>query len=217
MKPYVIRQGDSLATLASRRGFDADIVWNDKQNDSLRNQRKDSHVLASGDIIYLPDPQVKELPLVAGTVNRYVATMPLLHASISCTGPDGKTLAGKAFYLDDVLPKFEGTTDGNGVADFSFPVHVSTVHVHFPDVKLVIVANVAHLDPITEDSGVAQRLSALGVLKPAPGVSDPEAHEAVAAEYLLAAIRAFQKQEGIPETGVIDDATRDALVRAHGA
>jgi hypothetical protein len=216
-QPHVVRQGESLVTLAVRLGFDPDQVWNNKANASLRALRGDPHVLAMGDVLYIPPPTKKWLPLKVGAVNRFVATVALLQASIRCIGSDGKPIAGKAFLVDNVDPKVSGTTDGDGVANFSFPANLVTVYLHFPDIKFVVVAKIAHLDPITEQSGVEQRLRALGLQKPAPGVADEEAQRIVAAEYLAAALCGFQKQQGLPETGVMDGATLNALKSAHGA
>ena len=39
MRPYVIRQGDYITKLAHQRGFDADAIWNDPKNQSLRERR----------------------------------------------------------------------------------------------------------------------------------------------------------------------------------
>jgi hypothetical protein len=36
LQPYVIKQGDHLALLAYKFGFDADTVWNDPKNAQLR-------------------------------------------------------------------------------------------------------------------------------------------------------------------------------------
>jgi murein L,D-transpeptidase YcbB/YkuD len=76
---------------------------------------------------------------------------------------------------------------------------------------------VAHLDPSEEDSGVDQRLQALGLLADPPAVVDPDALQIVADEYRQAAIAAFQTKNGIEAAGVIDDATRTALATSHGA
>ncbi len=55
MEPYVIRQGDTLATLAYRFGFDADVVWNDPKNDDLRKLQSAPNILKPTDILYIPE------------------------------------------------------------------------------------------------------------------------------------------------------------------
>jgi hypothetical protein len=51
--PYVVRQGDHLAKVAVRMGFDADRVWNSDKNASLRERRPDRNMLCAGDILYV--------------------------------------------------------------------------------------------------------------------------------------------------------------------
>jgi murein L,D-transpeptidase YcbB/YkuD len=60
---------------------------------------------------------------------------------------------------------------------------------------------------VTTAQGVAQRLKHLGL------VFEGDLRETAVAEGL----RAFQRREGIAPSGVIDDATRDALLRVHGS
>ncbi len=56
MQPYVIRQGDHLAHLAHKFGFDPQAVWQDGSNDELREARPDPNILCPGDVLYIPDP-----------------------------------------------------------------------------------------------------------------------------------------------------------------
>jgi hypothetical protein len=50
VQPYVIRQGDYLALLAYKFGFDADAVWNDPKNADLRKIRSDPNMLWPTDV-----------------------------------------------------------------------------------------------------------------------------------------------------------------------
>lgn len=217
MYPHIVRQGESLATLAARHLVDPAWLWNEDHNADLRALRADPYALAACDVIYLPEATTKWVPIQVGSVNRFVGQIPLMHVSLRCVGPDGTPLAGQAFALDGVSPPVTGTTDGEGVASLSFPASMASVNIRFAEAKLVLVARVAHLDPTTERSGVEQRLLALGLLRPAPPASSPEAQQIIADEYFAAALLAFQRQQGIAETGVVDDATSQALADAHGA
>ena len=77
MEPYVIRQGDTLATLAYRFGFDADVVWNDPKNDDLRKLRSDPNILKPTDILYIPErASAPSFTLVTGTMNSFVSYEP---------------------------------------------------------------------------------------------------------------------------------------------
>ncbi len=65
------------------------------------------------------------------------------------------------------------------------------------------------LDPVSELSGVQQRLLNLGLYA---GAADGEESPA-----LEDALREFQQRQGLQVTGAADQATRDKLVEAHGA
>ena len=66
------------------------------------------------------------------------------------------------------------------------------------------------MDPETEMSGVKKRLQNLGYLRPDP---DPEVDEG---DLLRGAISAFQEASGLPKTGELDAATREAITGKHG-
>jgi len=58
LQPYVVLQGEYLAMLAYKLGFDANAVWNDPKNQQLRDAGKlsqDPNVLWPTDVIYIPD------------------------------------------------------------------------------------------------------------------------------------------------------------------
>jgi hypothetical protein len=55
MKRYIIRQGDFLARLAHRHGFDAESVWNHPSNAALVKLRPDPDQLCPGDELSIPD------------------------------------------------------------------------------------------------------------------------------------------------------------------
>jgi hypothetical protein len=59
MYPYVIKQGDYLAKIAHRFGFDAIAVWNDETNATLRTVRPNPNILYPGDVLYVPGPSAR--------------------------------------------------------------------------------------------------------------------------------------------------------------
>jgi hypothetical protein len=218
MRPYVIAQGDSLATLASSYGFDADSTWKDPANDGLRAQRSDPNALAPCDVLYIPNPAPPTYhSLTSGTTNQFTSTPASLFAAIKCLDEAGQPIAGRAYVIEGLSSPLQGTTDDGGVATLELPIDADSASLYFPDLGCEFFLKVAHLDPAEEDSGVDQRLRALGLLVDPPPVFDPDAQQIVADEYRQAAIAAFQSQNGISPSGVLDDATRQALAATHGA
>jgi N-acetylmuramoyl-L-alanine amidase len=67
--------------------------------------------------------------------------------------------------------------------------------------------NIGHLDPLEEISGVQGRLGHLGFVCPITGELDG---------HTRAALRAFQRKNGLDETGEPSSATVDKLREKHG-
>jgi hypothetical protein len=221
MQPYVIKQGESLATLCRRDGFAPDDVWGDSTNADLRALRDDPMVFAPCDVIYLPDPPTPDatISLQSGADNNFAAApSEPLYARLRLVDDSGSPIAGQAFVVDDGSDSPpQGTTDADGNADLELPYGQTSVVIHLTDSDLDLTVQVAYLDPITEASGLQQRLTALGLLPTLPAISDPDAASIVAQEYVAAALQTFQQQNGLDQTGIMDDATQQALLTAHGA
>lgn len=216
--PRVLSQGESLATLSARHGLDPAAVWSLAQNDDLRKVRPDPNVLSPHDILFVTAPKRAWMPVMVGGVNKFVGTPRALFGRLKCVDSQGKPLPDTSYLIDDVDPPITGTISG-GILEFEVPPTLPRVRVHLPDLNLCIVAQVAHLDPVNDPdaSGAEQRMTALGIAPPIPAVIDEEAREIVEGEYLDAALREFQQAQGVAVTGVVDDATRTALLKAHGA
>ena len=56
---YTVKEGDCIASLAYDRGLLWQTVWNHPLNALLKTQRQDPNVLKPGDIVHLPDKQLK--------------------------------------------------------------------------------------------------------------------------------------------------------------
>jgi N-acetylmuramoyl-L-alanine amidase len=221
-RSYVVRQGDYLARLAHLHGFDAEEVWNHPKNEALRALRRDPEVLAPGDVIYLPRKAQAGLPFAAEGVNRYRATVPRVPLRLRFKDGAGP-LANEAWVIEGSASPAEGTTDAEGQLEVVTSPHVASFTVRFPARERAFTVRVGHLDPLEEESGVRARLTQLGYLPPPLGplfgIDEPGALGTLSGEgdRLRAAIRDFQRAEGLEVTGMVDDATREVLWKAHGA
>lgn len=206
--PHVIQQGEHIRKLAYRYGVDPNTLWKHDKNKDLAAQRKNMDLVAPGDVLHVPAEPLPGLDITVGGKNRYKATIPSVPVSVHLASPK-RSLTGQAFEVHGAGSGGEpirGTTDGSGVASFEVPVIVREVEVRLPDAGLLIPVHIGDLDPIEEPSGAAQRLQNLGFL-PAGEDLTPEQTES--------AIRAFQREHGLPETGGLDEATKKALQEKH--
>jgi hypothetical protein len=213
MKPYVVQQGDTLASIVAKNGGgDPDKVWNDPSNESLRKVRPDPSILNPGDVLYIPEVKPQWLSVSPGTTNTFTARVPMQTVKLVLGGE--KPLANEAYVVKGLGDDIQGTTDGNGALSVDVPLAFSSFLLELPDKNVSHRVFVGHLNPLTERSGIRQRLSNLGygsVLAPylVPfGIS--------ADEGLWRHLRAFQLANGLEPTGEADQATIEALNKAHG-
>jgi hypothetical protein len=167
MQPYVIRQGDFLANLAHRFGFDADTVWNDPANSELGDARADPNILAPTDILYIPDDAGSNLPvhqLSTGQTHTFVSEPPCVTVSVKFTDAGGPSYSSRAFTIAELEDLTGLTTDGDGVATFQAPVTLSTATLTFTDTSETWTLRIGALDPINTPSGIFQRLQHLGYI-----------------------------------------------------
>jgi len=218
MTPYVVRRGDHLVKIATSRNLDPDAVWQHPKNADLRKKRKSMHVLCSGDIVFLPDaPAAKWLPVNVGASNSFVATVPTVKISVVFSRA-GKPLAGESCTVDELPALGSLTTDGSGSLTFQAPLHLEHMTVSFAKYGVKYGLRVGHLDPVEEPSGVLQRLRNMGYTRRVPGGgvwrgSGPQSPDEAE---LLHGLIAFQAAQKLPPTGILDQATRDALAKQHG-
>jgi hypothetical protein len=165
MQPYVIKQGDYLALLAHRFGFDADAVWNDPANDDLRDLRSDPNLLSATDVLYIPDQLDVEPPthdLDVGQVNAFVSDSPTIDVSLKFIEPE---FASKSISIPELPDLTDLVTGDDGTVKVSVPVTLQQFTVVFDD-ETTFACKVGHLDPVDTLPGVIQRLQNLGFLNP---------------------------------------------------
>jgi hypothetical protein len=208
LRPYIVRQGDTLTKLAYLRGFAAATVWAEAKNDDVRKLRPDMDLLSPGDIVYLPESKKEGLPIQKGTTNRYIAKVPKVTVHLVLQDDAGTPLAGEPYEIRGLGDLVTGTVPDDGAVSFDARVTAREATLVLTRRGLVFPVRVGDLDPVEEPSGVRMRLAHLGYLR-SPGEDDPCA--------LVTALSAFQRAQKLEVTGALDDVTRDALKSAHGS
>ncbi|MFO0550729.1 MAG: peptidoglycan-binding domain-containing protein [Polyangiaceae bacterium] len=180
-----------------------------QENKALAQARPNANVLAPGDVVDVPEQTRQPVSFSPGGTAKYRVRVQKTHVRLKLVQPDGKAIANKRFEVVSSGAKrpVEGRTDGDGVLDALVSVHQTHAQVRVfvdGDEPLEFPVLIGHLDPISEPTGVAGRLRNLGY------------SVAIGVEGLAAAVAAFQRDQGLPETGQVDDATREALEQHHG-
>lgn len=206
MRPYIIRQGDHLDSIAHSAGFDADEVWSHPRNNDLRARRPDRTLLCPGDVLFVPDRALARRSVSLGGANPYATSVPAVRLALRLQ-LDDKTLADTPWRATGPAFEAEGKSTSDGVIELDVPITAREIVVNLPEQRMEWVVLVGGLDPLEESSGMRERLRNLGFL---PRDGDDEGDE------LRAAIEAFQRSRGIEPRGEADETTRAALREAHG-
>jgi hypothetical protein len=212
MRPYVVRQGDTVAAVVAPKGADPDAVWKDPKNDSLRALRSDPAVLCPGDILYIPEDDPPSHSVTIGATNTFTASAATQTVKLVLGG--AQLLANTAYLVKGLGDDIPGTTKSDGSLSVDVPIDVDTFVLEVPTEGISRCIMVGHLDPVDEDSGVRQRLSNLGYTSI---LRDVVEGFGVLLTYDTALfVRVFQIDNGLEPHGEADDKTRDALKSAHG-
>ncbi len=213
MQTYVVRQGETVASIVARNGGgDPDAVWKHSNNAALRELRGDPAILCPGDRLYLPDGKPSWLKVSVGSTNTFKATVPVQTVKIVVVGD--KPLASQPYVIHGLGDDIPGTTDGSGSLSVDVPITASSFALELTQLKVTQEVLVGHLDPIDEPSGVFQRLANLGYASRLAPIL--EAFGLSPQGLVEQQIRIFQITNGISPTGEADQATIDALKKAHG-
>jgi N-acetylmuramoyl-L-alanine amidase len=199
---YEVQQGDCLSSIACEYGFLPDALWNHPDNADLKQKRKDPNVLAKGDVITIPDIEIREVskPTEQKHEFRRKGVPAKLKIQILKKGQPRKNEEYRLI-IDGIT--LEGTTDGNGFIDKPLPPNAQSgkLIVGEGTGQQVFALNFGHVDPLDTDDGVAGRLHNLGYS---------------AAGDLPSALKKFQSDNGLQPTGKADDATRNKLKEKFG-
>jgi len=233
---YLVRQGDCISSIASKHGLFWETVWNDAKNGKLKNERKDPNVLLPGDIVYVPNKELKQQPISSNQKHRFRkkgVPAKLRLRLMQEPEPPGATVADEdgdeaqapestpqedepranvPYILEIEGVQVEGKTDSQGYIEHSMPPDAKVgkliVEPATPN-EIVIPLKLGTLNPISEITGVKQRLNNLGF-----DCGDKD--DSITAGF-KAALKVFQENHSLDMTGELDQATRDKVREVHGS
>jgi N-acetylmuramoyl-L-alanine amidase len=209
---YIVRSGDHLSKIAAEHGFaDWRPIYDHPHNAALRRRRPDPSLLFPGDRIYIPEREAKALPAPTGREARFRAHRATATLQLTIIDAAGAPRAGAHVTLViDGEPRGV-VLDASGSLCEAVPSRLT--HAHLTIDEWTVILAVGHLSPLDEVdddgvSGVQGRLVNLGFHRgPVTGHLDDDTR---------AAIRAFQRDRALPESGEIGPALRDQLRTQHG-
>jgi len=208
MPKLTVKQGDCVSSVACQFGIDARTVWNHPRNSELKNKRKSINLLLPGDVLFVPDRELKEISGSTESRHKFVRKgVPaklrvrlLQKATVKADEPYTLNIDGKLIF---------GNTDQDGWITQVIPPDSRLAVLSLKDGREQYRLHLGHLDPIDQTTGIQARLKSLGYYK---GALNGEV-----SPHLAEAIRLFQKDKGINETGKANAETQEALGNEYGS
>lgn len=214
-REVVARRNDSISSLAQRHGHSWETIWDDPDNQELREQRADPDVLQRGDRIVIPPLRVEPVDAATGQRHRFRRKGIPAKLRVYIKDHRGDALADVPYELRLGSEWSEGTTDAEGLLEaWVDPAEQDGLLRVWADAERSRVfaewpLGLGALAPHDTVSGVQERLANLGRYEgPIDGELNPDTQ---------AALRAFQAEHELDATGELDDATCQQLDDAHGA
>lgn len=207
MANYTIKQGDCLSSIAAKYGLFWEKIWNHPQNSQLKEKRKDPYILYPGDVVFIPDKEVKEEPAATEQRHRFRRKgIPEKLELILCL--EGEPRRDEDFELEIDGKLTKGKTDGQGKVSIFIPPGARKGKIILVNTGEEFALDLGCLDPLTEITGVQARLANLGFHVEISGKWDENSKEA---------LKLFQKQNNLEPSGEIDETTRNKLKEVHGS
>lgn len=206
---YVVRQGDCLASIAQQFGHLWQRIWEDPANAELRSVRKDSRVLLPGDRLTIPEKQQKYEPGQTEMRHRFQLKGRPDRFRVRVLR-DGEARGNEKYVLDVDGEIHRGVTQADGlvVCRIKPEARRARLAVGEGENEQEFRFLLGGIDPVTEISGVQQRLRNLGFdCGEVDGKLGPQTRDA---------IREYQRTRGLNETGEPDEATREKLQSDYG-
>ena len=200
MPTYRVRQGECLNSIALAHGITWQKIWNHGDNSALRDRRRDPNVLLPGDELWIPEKSTRTE--VGGTEARHRFVRLQVPSKLRLRLLEfEKPLVNVPYTLDVDGKAVEGFTDQEGILECVIAPNAKTGLLRICQGSVVreVRVELGVLDPLNEPSGVVQRLGNLGY-----SYAD-----------VTSAVRRFQADVGLKESGKLDDATRAALRDRH--
>lgn len=207
MIQHRVRQGETVVGLAKRFGTTKKKILEHPDNRALLARGRTSGILRAGDQVTIPGPENKEMPAATGQCHRFRCNERSTLLKVRFMR-ENEARANEAYVLRIDLEEISGTLDSDGWLERRIPAEAREVMVLLGEnAEEQYRLRVGDLDPVGEVTGLRQRLKNLGY----PTDSEDE----IFSDDLRDALRRFQLDHGLEETGEFDGATRNELRNAY--
>jgi hypothetical protein len=169
---------------------------------------RSEYLLKTGDMIWIPDepPEHRWFSVSRGTSVKFVYSKAKRPFKILLRYPNGDPVKSQPFVLTVENTRVEGKTDSAGMLDIQVPFTATQAELTVDGYKKKL--EIGALEPLHTAKGYQARLRNLGY---ATGPLD-----GIVGAKTRAAIRAFQRDAELDQSGRMNDDTLQALGARHG-
>jgi hypothetical protein len=108
-----VAQGECLSSIAKKYGLAWETIWNHRQNVDLARRRKDPNVLFPGDVLQIPERQLREHPASTDQRHRFILKCKRAKLRLQLMrGSEPRANERYVLVVDGILSS--GTTNGEG-------------------------------------------------------------------------------------------------------
>jgi hypothetical protein len=208
MPDHTVVQGDHLSAIAEKYGFRlVSTIWDHPKNAALKAKRKNPNILLPGDVLFIPEIQVKAASGGTTAIHKFKAAKEKLKLKLLLLDVNDKPRGGLECGLTIENAATTEKTGGDGSILKEIPKNAQVGRLVLPG-EMEIGLKIGHLDPVEAESGQAARLNNLGYEAGDPAGPDPE--------QFRSAVEEFQCDKEMPVTGKCDAATQEKLKTVHG-
>ncbi|MGD2063330.1 MAG: peptidoglycan-binding domain-containing protein [Nitrospirota bacterium] len=192
-------------------------IYYHPDNAEFRRMRPNPNVIHAGDRLVIPDPETGWYTGAATQRHTFRRKPANSLLRIVVRDENGEVVANEPYVVRVGDVEYSGVTDGQGLVEQEIPTGAGEALLVLEGWNLTLPLRIGHLDPVDDRdegsriiSGAQARLNNLGFF--CGSVDDKQGPKTTEA------LRAFQRQvmgRSEPD-GVLDQQTRDALMREHG-
>jgi hypothetical protein len=213
---YRAQRGDCLSSIALEYGFaDYQIIYQRPENADFRQKRPNPNIICPGDVLFIPDLEIKEVSKATGQRHVFELKKPRVHLRLCLKDDLHQPYESTKYHLRVGDKEWDGSTDHAGMVEQDIEpdatkgeITVFPMGGHKPDEGYTFSLQLGDLDPIDEMSGVDARLINLGF-----GPADTE--ETLSDDDRVSALKAFQGKFHLDITGELTVETRSKLRELH--
>ncbi|MBC7925517.1 MAG: peptidoglycan-binding protein [Bryobacteraceae bacterium] len=214
---YTVLQGDCLSSIARRHGLTSwRRIYDAAENAAFRRRRPNPNVIEPGDVLFVPERELKDRQASTDKLHHYVARPDRTVLRILLADDDGHPYSECTYELAFGETRLFGSA-ADGVIEHVIEQRIDPLPEsarltvwweQSPRRRCTWNLLIGHLDPVETVSGIQARLNNLGFDSgPVDGITGP---------ITRGAVRAFQTKQDLVVDGIAGPVTKARLKQVYG-